>query len=137
MEQMARTQYGIEINQGPLGINSRPALIGAKYAEAKGKGEDYHKAVFSAYWEEGRSIEDIEVLKDIAGNVGLNADEFEAALKNPEYDAEVSSDVEQAYAYGLNGVPALVFENKYLIPGAQPYDALVVVVEQLESEGAG
>jgi predicted DsbA family dithiol-disulfide isomerase len=136
LEQMAREHYGLDIHSGPFGINSRLALIGAKYAEAKGKGEDYHRAAFEAYWQEGRSIEDIDVLKDIAAKVGLDANEFEAALKNPKYDAEVTGDVEQAYAYGLNGVPAMVFDNRYLVSGAQPYEVLAEIVEKIEGEQA-
>jgi predicted DsbA family dithiol-disulfide isomerase len=44
------------------------------------------------------------------------------------------ADVYQAYRYGLNGVPALVFANKYLVSGAQPYEALAQVVEQIRDE---
>ena len=40
----AREQYGLEINSGPFGINSRPALVAEKYAESQGKGETFHKA---------------------------------------------------------------------------------------------
>jgi predicted DsbA family dithiol-disulfide isomerase len=132
--QMAREYYGLDIDSGPFGINSRPALIGAKYAESRGVGDAYHKAVFDAYWQQAKSIEDPAVLRDIAAKVGLDPGEFEAALANPVYDAEVSADIEQAYAYGLNGVPALVFENKYLVPGAQPYDRLAQIVDQIEAE---
>ena len=30
---MAREQYGLELNVGTFGINSQPALVGAKFAE--------------------------------------------------------------------------------------------------------
>jgi predicted DsbA family dithiol-disulfide isomerase len=135
-EQMAREHYGLDIHSGPFGINSRPALIGAKFAEAKGKdkAEAYHRRVFETYWQEGRSIEDLDVLKAIAEEVGLEPQEFEAALKSPQFDADVSADIEQAYRYGLNGVPALVFETSYLVSGAQPYEVLAQVVEDIEAE---
>ncbi len=132
----AKEQYGLEINQGPFGINSRPALVTDKYAESQGKGEIFHKAVMNAYWQEARSIEDIGVLKEIAENVDLNTENFEAVLTDPAYDAQVSSDIELAREYGLDGVPALVFADRYLVVGAQPYDMLKQVVERvLEEEG--
>jgi predicted DsbA family dithiol-disulfide isomerase len=56
MEAIARQHYGIEMKQGPFGIDSRPALIGDKYAEAQGKGDAYHDAVFRAYWLRWRCI---------------------------------------------------------------------------------
>ena len=72
----------------------------------------------------------------IAEKVGFNAENFEAALTDPAYDAEVSADVELAQEYRLDGVPALVFNNKYLVVGAQPYETLKQVVEKLlEEEG--
>ncbi len=135
-EQMAREQYGLEVHSGPFGIDSRPALIADKYAESQDKGEAFHKAAMNAYWQEARSIDDLNVLKEIADNVGLNVEQFETALQDPHFDAEVSADVELAHEYGLNGVPALIFENKYLVSGAQPYDMLKRVVEKVQEEEA-
>ena len=128
----AREQYGLEINSGPFGINSRPALVADKFAESQGKGEAFHKAVMDAYWQQARSIEDANVLKEIAEHVGLKTENFEAALTDPTYDAEVSADIELARDYRLDGVPALVFADKYLVMGAQPYDTLKQVVEKVQ-----
>jgi predicted DsbA family dithiol-disulfide isomerase len=102
----ASQHYGLELNQGPFGIDSRDALIGAKYAEAQGVGEAYHQAVFDAYWLEGRNVEDHEVLAAIAAGIGLEQDAFLAALKSEKYLAEVMADIAQARTYGLSGVPA-------------------------------
>ncbi len=133
-EQMAREQYGLEVHSGPFGIDSRLALIAEKYAESQGKGADFHKAVMNAYWQEARDISDINVLKEIASNVGLNIKQFETALQDLQFDAEVSADVQLAHEYGLNGVPALIFADKYLVSGAQPYELLKQVVERVQEE---
>ena len=135
MEAMARDRYGLEINAGPFGINSRPALIGAKFAEAHGQGEAYHDAVFRAYWQESLNIEDVDVLAEQATAVNLNKTEFIAALSDPTYEQQVIADIEQAYRFGLSGVPALVFNQKYLVTGAQPLHVLEEVAEKaLEDE---
>lgn len=130
----ALEQYGLEINSGPFGINSRPALVADKYAESQGKGDAFHKAVLDAYWQQARSIEDASVLKEIAEHIGLSTENFEAVLRDPTYDAEISADIELAREYRLDGVPALVFAEKYLVMGAQPYDTLKQVVEKVEEE---
>ena len=57
---------------------------------------------------------------------------FLTALDDPRYDAAVTADVEQAFTYGLGGVPALIFAEKYLVSGAQPYAVLMQVVEKIE-----
>lgn len=134
MKQRAREEYGLELNVGPFGINSRPALVAEKYAEEQDKGAAFHDAVMHAYWQEARSIDDPALLKEIAGSVGLDTTHFDAVLSNPQYDEEVSADVALAHEYGMSGVPALVFANKYLVMGAQPYDVLKRVVEKVLEE---
>jgi predicted DsbA family dithiol-disulfide isomerase len=133
-EKRAREQYGVEINRGPTGINSRPALIAEKYAESQGKGDVFHEAVMHAYWQQARSIDDTNVLKEIAEQVGLNVENFDDVLANPTFDAQVTADVELAHEYGLTGVPALVFANKYLVMGAQPYEVLQQVADKILEE---
>jgi predicted DsbA family dithiol-disulfide isomerase len=135
LQKRAREQYGLEINVGPSGIDSRPALIVEKYALSEGKGETFHKAVMQAYWQQARAIDDKDVLKEIATSVGLNTDNFSAVLEDPTFDVEVSADIALAEGYGLTGVPALVFDNTYLVMGAQPYDVLKRVVEKVQAEG--
>jgi predicted DsbA family dithiol-disulfide isomerase len=39
-----------------------------------------------------------------------------------------------AREYRLDGVPALVFAERYLVVGAQPYDTLKQVVEKVQEE---
>ncbi len=131
---IAREQYGLELNRGPMGTSSRAALVGAKFAENQGKGSQYSDAVFRAYWQRANNIGDEEVLAEIAQAIGLERDAFLAALKDAQFDAQVEADVEEAYSYGLTGVPALIFSNRYLVSGAQPYEVLRQVAEKVESE---
>ena len=135
LQKRAREQYGLEMNAGPFDIDSRPALVAEKFATAQGKGEAFHKAVMEAYWQHARAIDDESVLKEIAGSVGLNTDNFATLLASPDLDAQVSADIEQAHEYGLDGVPALIFDDRYLVMGAQPYEVLEQVVEKVQGEG--
>ncbi len=76
----------------------------------------------------------MEVLIDLAADIGMDREGFSDALTDPAYIAEVDQDIEMARSYGLNSVPSLVFDNKYLIPGAQPLDALQNAVETIAAE---
>ena len=131
---IAQEQYGLTLDVGPFGIDSRPALIGAKFAEENGVGETYHDAIFRAYWLDAKDISELAVLAEVATAVSLDPDAFLAALNNPHYQFQMQADVEQAYTYGLSGVPALVYNNKYLVSGAQPYEVLVEVAEKAMQE---
>ena len=133
---MAREQYGLEINQGPFGIDSRPALIAAKYAEEQGVGEAFHNAIFRAYWSQARSIDDIQLLAELGATVGLEPEALVAALDAPRYEAEVDEDIAIARANQMTGVPAMVLAQKYLVVGAQPLATLQQIVAQVEAEEA-
>jgi predicted DsbA family dithiol-disulfide isomerase len=133
---MARVQYGLEINQGAFGIDSRPALIGEQYARTQGCGDAYHDAVANAYWLQALPIDDREVLADIADSVGLERATFLLALDGPEYAEAVDAEIAWARANEISGVPALVFDEKYLVMGAQPYPLLEQVLRQCEDEAA-
>lgn len=132
--QMARENYGLEINPGSFETDSRLGLIAIAFGEAHGKGPAYHKAVMSAYWQQAQDVSDIHVLQELAESVGLPTENFAAELERPEYAAAVDRDVQEAAMYGLNSVPALVFAEKYLVSGAQPYDVLKQVIERVQAE---
>jgi predicted DsbA family dithiol-disulfide isomerase len=134
---MAREQYGLAINRGPFGIDSRPALIGEQYAMTQGCGNAYHDAVADAYWLQAQSIDNREVLADIAASVGLERAAFLSALDAPEYNQAVDAEIAWAHANEISGVPALVFDEKYLVVGAQPYPVLEQVLRQCQDEAAG
>ena len=131
---IARQNYGLEMNPGPFGFDSRPALIAAKYAEQMGVGPAYHAAVMHAYWLEAKAIDHVDVLGDIFVAIGLEREALLAVLSEETLVQAVLDDEAQAQAYGISGVPAMVFINKYLVSGAQPYDVLVRVADQVAQE---
>lgn len=133
---MAET-YGIQVESGPFGITSRKALIGAKYAESvmPDGGAAYHDTMLRAYWVEAQDISDVSVLSGIAASLGMDADAFAVALDDPALDQAVAADVHQAAVLGLSGVPALLFEEQFLLSGAQPVEVLRHVVERIEADG--
>lgn len=128
---------GLTMNQGPFGISSRLALIGAKVAEAHGAGPAYHAALLHGYWIDALAIDQPEVLTAVATAIGLDAQAFAAALADPQYDAAVQDDIDAAQHAGLSGVPAIVFGGKYLVSGAQPIAVLRQGVAAVRAEQTG
>jgi len=137
LQKHAREQYGLEMNPGPVGTYSRPALVLEKYAQTQGKGAAFHVAAMRAYWEQGKDTGETAVLRDVAEEVGLNTKDFEQILASKAFDEQVTADVERAHEYGLTGVPALIFADHYLVVGAQPYQVLKQVVERVIEEEKG
>ncbi len=133
LDALARDRYGIQLTHGALGVDSRAAHVGMKYAEEQGVGKAYHDAMFRAYWRDGRSIDQQDVLLEVAESVGLKREAFLKALETPAYLHKVVADITEAQAMGLQGVPAIIFARKYLVSGAQPYEVLNKVVSDVNA----
>jgi predicted DsbA family dithiol-disulfide isomerase len=131
-QQTARERFGVEMKSHRWGVKSRYALEGAKFAEEKGLGDAYHQAMFKAHFVDDQDFGDLNTLAGLATEVGLDRAEFLAALESGVYTVQVDTDISQAMAYGLQGVPATIIEHKYLISGAQPYEALLDIVQQIK-----
>jgi predicted DsbA family dithiol-disulfide isomerase len=88
-------------------------------------------ALLAAYFEEVRDVSDHAVLREVAVGAGLDAAEVEEVLGSDRYREAVSADIEQARAYGANGVPFFVFEDAYAVSGAQPTEVFAQVLDQV------
>jgi predicted DsbA family dithiol-disulfide isomerase len=82
-------------------------------------------ALFRAHFNERRNLGDRAVLLDIASGVGLHREAAKAALDDPELEASVLAEQGQAWDMNISGVPAMIVENKFLIPGAQTPEVYV------------
>lgn len=132
VQQMARERFGLELKAHRWGVSSRLALEGAKFAEEKGLGPAFHEAMFRAHFVEDRDFGDRDTLADLAEETGLDRQEFLQAIDSHIYAAAVDADVAQAQAYGFNGVPAVLIQNKYHVAGAQPLETLLDIVRQVK-----
>ncbi len=77
-------------------------------------------ALFTAHFTEGRTMTDAGVLADAAAAAGLSREEAAAVLAEGRYAAEVRAAEALWVSRGINGVPAVVVEGKWLISGGQP-----------------
>jgi predicted DsbA family dithiol-disulfide isomerase len=130
-----REHFGMEIGEGPWMVNSRPALEGMFFARANGKEEAYHRACFTAHWQEGRRLDDMNTLVEIAQAVGLDGAAFRQAVTGGEHRFDFEMDLMLAREYGIDGIPAFIFGDRYLVSGAQPVPVLEQAVDRCLEEG--
>lgn len=76
-------------------------------------------ALFDAHFGQRRNLGDHDVLVDIAVGAGLDREAAAAALASNELAAHVRAEEQAAYDMNITGVPAMLIEGKYLVPGAQ------------------
>ncbi len=100
--------------------NSRRAQELGKWAEQQGQGDIFRKAVYAAYFAEGRNISKIEELIKICESLHLSTAEALQILDEGVFSAEVDSDWERARAIGIRSVPTHSFGGRTLV-GFQDY----------------
>ncbi|GAA3949117.1 DsbA family oxidoreductase [Microbacterium soli] len=101
------------------------------FAKAKGLQHEMKERLMAAHFTEGRHVGHVDDLVELAVEVGLDADEVRAALEAREYADAVRSDIAQARAFGINGVPFFVIDGKYGVSGAQPPEAFENVIRDV------
>ncbi|MEP1934281.1 MAG: DsbA family oxidoreductase [Roseibium sp.] len=94
-------------------------------------------ALFEAYFQERKDLNDDEVLADVAASVGLDREGALEILR----DGRFADDIRQEEGFwtqnGIQGVPAVVFDRRHLITGAQGVDNYASILKQLvEGEAA-
>jgi predicted DsbA family dithiol-disulfide isomerase len=126
LEQTAK-ELGLPFGRRTKTYNSRRAQELGKWAEEQGCGEAFHRAVFHAYFAEGLNISQLEVLRQLADQVGLNPDHAIDVLNTQRYKAAVDQDWQRAWRLGVYAVPTFKIHDRVLV-GAQSYEALVELV---------
>lgn len=92
---------------------------------------DLKQALFSAHFTKGRNISDNAVLADIAAEVGLDRSEALAVLEEQRFAKEVRAEEQHWQQQGIQSVPAMIFNERHLVSGAQGVENYVNILEQL------
>jgi predicted DsbA family dithiol-disulfide isomerase len=82
-------------------------------------------ALFDAHFQQRRNVSDAAVLLDIAEETGLDRAAVETALADEALAVIVLQEERLAYDQNVSGVPAMVINSKYMIPGAQEPETYV------------
>jgi predicted DsbA family dithiol-disulfide isomerase len=125
------SEVGLELKTHDRLINSRPALQAAEFAREQGRFEPMHHELFKAYWDEGRDVSDTAVLKEVATRAGVDVAGMEAAIAADRYGDYLDARRAEAEELMINGIPAHVIADRYLVMGAQPYEVFERVMARL------
>jgi predicted DsbA family dithiol-disulfide isomerase len=104
------------------------------WAGIKGSQLSLKLALLRAYHSEGKNPGDHEVLVETAQSVGLDAGEARDVLQSGNYADEVRAEEQQYQAMGIQSVPAIIFNQRYLVSGGQPVEAFEQVIQQILAE---
>lgn len=101
------------------------------FADQQGHMHELKQALFTAHFTHNRDISDINVLADIAAEAGLDRSESLAVLEGQFFAKEVRVEEQHWQQQGIQSVPAIVFNERHLVSGAQGVENYVSILEQL------
>jgi predicted DsbA family dithiol-disulfide isomerase len=119
---------GLPLAERSRTYNSRRAQELGKWAESQGKGDPFRRAVYHAYFAEGRNIARIDELVRLAEGVGLAGEEAWTVLMEGTWAAAVDADWERSRMAGVTAVPTHLFQGRRLV-GFAPYEDFRKLVE--------
>ena len=109
--------------------NSRLAQELGKWADTQAGGEAIHDALYRAYFVDARNIGDVDVLLEIAADVGLDTEAAREVLEQRTFKKAVDEDWMHSRAYGVTGVPTFVAGGAGAV-GAQPIEVLEQLLDK-------
>jgi predicted DsbA family dithiol-disulfide isomerase len=143
-EQLQRNQETIRARGADLGFtfemgkrsrvyNTFDAHRLLHWADLEGRQRELKRALFTAYFTEGRNPSDREVLIDVAAQSGLDPLRAREVLESGRYAEEVR-EREQFYGQqGVRAVPSVIVDDRYLIQGGQPVEIFEQALRQIAS----
>ncbi|WP_086616883.1 DsbA family oxidoreductase [Erythrobacter tepidarius] len=91
-------------------------------------------ALFRAHFNQRRNLSDRAVLLDLAVGAGLHRKAAEAALDDPELEARVIAEEQRAWDLNIFGVPAMIINSRFIIPGAQAPEVYVNALRRVAAK---
>ena len=101
------------------------------WAEQQGRMHELKQALFTAHFTDNRNLSDINVLAAIAADIGLDGKEALAVLTDQRFAKEVRAEEQHWQQQGIQSVPAIIFNERHLVSGAQGVENYVNILEQL------
>jgi predicted DsbA family dithiol-disulfide isomerase len=145
-EQLAQTREAIRARGAALGFtfnmdqrariyNTFDAHRLLHWAEGQGKQLVLKQALFKAYFTDGESPGDHQVLTRIAGEVGLDITEAARVLATDAYADAVRERESYFQRQGIRAVPAIIINDRHLIQGGQPPEVFAQALRQIAAAG--
>lgn len=105
------------------------------WAASEGRQHALKMRLFTLYFSEGGNPSDREALVAAATDAGLDPAAARAVLDEGRYAQEVRAEQQFWHSQGINAVPAIIINGKYLIQGGQPADAFERALRGIAAEG--
>jgi len=109
---------------------TRLAFEGWYFAQEKGLGDVYADLVYRAYFEKEQDLEDMAVLRRIAGEAGLEVEAFSKALSEGVYTKQFrTADAYSKNVIGAKSVPAIYINGEKISVSSYTKEEFIEILE--------
>jgi predicted DsbA family dithiol-disulfide isomerase len=115
---------------------TRLAFEGYQYAADHGKAAEYTPRVLRAFFQENRDIGQLEVLADIASELGLDTANFTEALTAGTYIEAHQEALRTAEANRISAVPTIIIGERHRLEGVPTTANIRKAVLDVQAEQA-
>lgn len=144
-EQIAETQamirergaaVGFEFGSRTRVYNTFDAHRLLHWAGIEGKQVALKQALLQAYHTDGKDPSNHDVLVEAARAVGLDAATAREVLDSNRFADEVRDEEREYQGMGIQSVPSIIFNQRYLVSGGQPPEVFEQAIRQIVAESA-
>lgn len=104
------------------------------WAREQGRQTDLKLLLFAAYFSEGRDVSQPAELVQLAVSAGLPEEGAREVLESGRYAEPVRSAQRLWREREVHAVPAFVFNNQYMVPGAQEAETFVRILKNMRAK---
>jgi predicted DsbA family dithiol-disulfide isomerase len=101
------------------------------WADQQERSHDLKQALFAAHFTHRRNLSDDAVLAEVAAEIGLDRAEALSVLADQRFATEVRAGEQHWKSQGIEGVPAIIFNRRHLVSGAQGVENFTQILAQL------
>ena len=106
------------------------------WAGTQGRQTELKMELFGAFFSRREDVSDFNVLATAAGRAGLPVSEAMAVLRDGRFADAVRTEQARWLDREVHAVPTFLFNEKYLVPGAQDAGTFTRVLDKLSSSEA-
>lgn len=125
----------VNFRQVPAVTNPRWKTHGKAFyiAEALGIRDSMHDRVFDAIHSERRQLQDLDEIRELFVEEGVDAAEFDQAAESFQVDSDIRRAENLAQRYGIRGTPTLIVNGRYRVGVERPggLEEMLEVVDYL------
>lgn len=127
-------EVGFTFGERPWVWNTFDAHRLLYWAGLEGRQHELKRALLAAYHTDALNPGAHDVLLRLVDNLGMDVARARAILESDEYAGEVRERERHWQQRGIDSVPSIVIDDRHLIQGAQPVEAMAQALRRIAAE---